>query len=285
MRATFHGVRGSFPCPSPANRRYGGNTASVALEVDGEPPILLDLGTGLPQFDSAAGRRDGAPFRATALVTHLHLDHVQGLPFFPPVHQPGTELDIYGPRQASGSLRDAFAGLVEPPYFPLPLDEIVGDLRFHEVGDEEFTVGRAVVTVRPVPHLGPTVGYRVCWGGGTVAYVSDHQAPPDPQFVDPAVLDLCAGVDLLIHEGQYTPAEFEAKAGWGHCTIDYAVRVATQSGARQLCVFHHDPWRTDDELDALIVAARATAGGRATDVMAAAEGVTLTVAAGSLAGG
>jgi ribonuclease BN (tRNA processing enzyme) len=277
MRATFYGVRGSFPAPTAANRRYGGNTASVALEVDGQPPILLDLGTGLPQFDPSAGRRDGQPFRATALVTHLHLDHVQGLPFFPPVHQAGTELDVYGPRQASGSLRAAFAGLVEPPYFPLPLDEILGDLRFHEVCNDELRIGEAAVSVRPVPHLGPTVGYRVHWDGGTVAYVSDHQAPKDHDVVDDAVLELCAGVDLLIHEGQYTPEEFEAKADWGHCTIDYAMRVAVQAGARRLCVYHHDPWRTDDDLDRLIETARAGPAGGKVDVLAAAEGMTLTV--------
>ncbi len=277
MRVTFLGVRGSFPCPSPTNRRYGGNTAAVALHVAGEPPILLDLGTGLPRLDVSEGREDGRPFRATALVTHLHLDHVQGLPFFPPVHERGTELDVYGPRQDAGSLRDAFARLVDPPYFPVPLDDILGDLRFHEVCDDEFPIGRATVTVRPVPHLGPTVGYRISWDGGTLAYVSDHQAPPGLDEVDEAVLELCDGVDLLIHEGQYTPREFPAKADWGHSTIDYALRVATEAGARRLCLFHHDPWRSDDDLDALVVEARSAIRGATEEVMAAAEGMTLTV--------
>src|SRR3954467_922653 len=131
MRVTFLGVRGSFPCPSPINRRYGGNTASVALHVDGEAPILLDLGTGLPQLDAGEGRADGRPFRASALVTHLHLAHVQGLPLFPPpppalpgprpfpprAQERGPRLDVYGPRQSEGSLRDAFALLVDPPFF------------------------------------------------------------------------------------------------------------------------------------------------------------------------
>lgn len=279
MRVAFHGVRGSFPCPSSSNRRYGGNTAAVSLHVDGEPPILLDLGTGLPQFHRSQECGDDLPFRATALVTHLHLDHIQGLPFFPPIHQTGTELDVYGPCQASGSLREAFARLVEPPYFPLPLDEILADLRFHEVCDEEFAIGAASVTVRPVPHVGPTVGYRIEWGGATVAYVSDHQAPADLDHVDDAVLELCDGVDLLIHEGQYTPEEFATKPNWGHCTIDYALRVAMASGARRLCVFHHDPWRSDDELDALIAQARQRLGGATEEIVAAAEGMTLSVGA------
>ena len=280
MRVCFHGVRGSFPCASPATRRYGGNTASLSLHVDGERPLLLDLGTGLPQFDYAQYRADGEPFRAAALVSHLHLDHVQGLPFFPPVHQRGTELDIYGPCQDSGTLRDAFARLVEPPYFPLPLDDILGDLRFHDVCHDEVTIGTATVTVRPIPHLGPTVGYRVAWGGGTLAYVSDHQAPAGFDTVDAAVLELAAGVDLLVHEAQYTPAEFETKADWGHSTFEYAVRVAQEAGARRLCLFHHDPWRSDDALDALVQQARASiTPGAAPEVMAAAEGTTVTVPA------
>lgn len=278
MEVTFHGVRGSYPCPSAGNRRYGGNTASVALHVDGQSPIFLDMGTGLPQYDVAAAHPDGQPFRAVALVTHLHLDHVQGLPFFSPIHQAGTVLDIYGPRQESGSLRDAFARLVEPPYFPLALDAILGEMRFHDVCDEELTIGGAEVTVRPVPHLGPTVGYRVSWGGGTLAYVSDHQAPPEFDHVTDAVLELCAGVDLLIHEGQYTPAEFATKPDWGHCTIDYALRVAREAGARRLCVYHHDPQRTDDELDALVAEASGRLGGATTEILAAREGLTLTVA-------
>lgn len=277
MRVTFLGVRGSFPCPSPINRRYGGNTAAVAVRVDGEAPILLDLGTGLPQFDAGDGRADGRPFRASALVTHLHLDHVQGLPFFPPVHERGTEIDLYGPRQNEGSLRDAFARLVAPPFFPLPLDEIVGEIRFHEVGNDQFAIGEATVTARPVPHLGPTVGYRIQWDGGTLAYVSDHQAPRGLDHVDEAVLELCDGADLLIHEGQYTPHEFPAKANWGHSTIDYAIRVATEAGARRLCLFHHDPWRSDDHLDALVTEAKKALRGVTEEVIAAAEGMTLTV--------
>jgi phosphoribosyl 1,2-cyclic phosphodiesterase len=279
IRVAFHGVRGSFPSSSPATRRYGGNTAAVALHVDGEAPMFLDLGTGLPQFDASAGRENGQPFRAAALVTHLHLDHVQGLPFFPPIHRVGTQLDVYGPRQDAGSLRDAFARLVEPPYFPLPLDEILGDIRFHEVCTDELVIGDAYVTVRPVPHVGPTVGYRIRWGGATIAYVSDHQAPPGLDHVDDAVLELCEDVDLLIHEGQYTREEFATKANWGHGTIDYAVRVAVESGARRLCIFHHDPWRSDDELDALIADARTRIEGATEEVFAAAEGMTLNVAA------
>jgi phosphoribosyl 1,2-cyclic phosphodiesterase len=285
IEITFHGVRGSFPSSSPETRRYGGSTAAVELHVDGEPPIFLDLGSGLPQIDISDRHDDGQPFRAAALVTHLHLDHVQGLPFFPVVHQVGTTFDVYAPRPESGSVRDAFARLIAPPYFPLSLDQFLGDLTFHEVCAEELTIGRARVAVRPVPHVGPTVGYRIEWGGATIAYVSDHQAPPGLDVVDPLVLELCRDVDLLIHEGQYTREEFAAKWNWGHGTIDFALRVAMEAGARRLCVFHHDPWRSDDELDALLAEARKSLGGATVEIMAAAEGMTLTLgAAGSSLG-
>lgn len=277
ITVTFHGVRGSFPSSSPATRRYGGSTAAVELHVDGEAPMFLDLGSGLPQIDVSNGEGDGVPFRAVALVTHLHLDHVQGLPFLPVIHQVGTRFDVYGPRPELGSLRDAFARLIAPPYFPLSLDQILGDIAFHEVCAEEFTIGEARVAVRPVPHVGPTVGYRIEWGGATLAYVSDHQAPPGLDVVDPNVLDLCRDVDLLIHEGQYTSEEFAAKSNWGHGTIDFALRVAMEAGARRLCVFHHDPWRTDDELDALVADARGRLGGATEEIIAAAEGMVLTL--------
>ena len=126
---------------------------------------------------------------------------------------------------------------------------------------------------RPVPHVGPTVGYRVRWDGATVAYVSDHQAPPDFERVTDDVLELCDGVDLLIHDAQYTREEFDDKADWGHSTYGFAVRVAKESGARRLCLFHHDPSRTDDDLDEQVAGCvRACIGSSVTEVTAATEG-------------
>jgi len=239
------------------------------VEVDGELPLLLDLGTGLRNVPVTGA------VRTTALVTHLHLDHVQGLPFFPPVHTPGTRLDVYGPAQGAGSLHDAMAGLIRPPYFPVPLDRFPAQLRFHDVLDDDFTLGRASVKVRPVPHIGPTVGYRVDCDGASVAYVSDHQAPVGHDRVAESVLELCDGVDLLIHDAQYTEEEFTVKSHWGHCTVDYAVLVARQAGARRLCLFHHDPAHDDDDVDRLLEHGRARAGHHVGEVIAAAEGLTV----------
>jgi ribonuclease BN (tRNA processing enzyme) len=152
-----------------------------------------------------------------------------------------------------------------------------GDIVFHEVLKDELTVGSAHIMVRPVPHCGPTVGYRVQWAGATVTYISDHQAPLGLDSVADSVLELAEGADLLIHDAQYTPSEFAVKSHWGHCTIDYAVKVAKESGAKRLVLFHHDPSHGDDMLDRLLLEARAGVGLDGPEVLAAYEGLQLTL--------
>jgi phosphoribosyl 1,2-cyclic phosphodiesterase len=277
VRVTFWGVRGSTPCASEHNRRYGGNTSCVALESPGEPPIILDLGTGLRRFGETLAP-DGS-FRGTALVSHLHWDHVQGLPFFVPILRPGAKLDVFGPQQEVGTLDEAVRSFVRPPYFPISVDDLPGEIRFHEL-EGELEVGRARVLARQVPHIGITNGYRIEWGGTSVAYVSDHQSPSEADgegdSIDEGVLELCEGVDLLIHDAQYWPAEWDEKRTWGHCTVDYAVRVAAESGARSLALFHHDPAHADAEVDAILRRAREHAGYRVPEVLAAHEDLTIS---------
>ena len=273
MKITFWGVRGSTPCPCESNQRFGGNTACVALEVDNEPPIIFDLGTGL-RFYGLTQPTDGT-FKGTALVTHIHWDHVQGLPFFVPVDRVGAELDVWGPTQEEGPLGEVFGDFMRPPYFPVHFSELRGDIRFHDAKDDDVAIGNAKVRVRPVPHCGPTVGYRVDWDGASVAYISDHQAPLELDRVADSVLELCDGVDLLIHDAQYTPAEFAEKSHWGHCTVDYAVLVAKQAGARRLALFHHDPSHDDDFVAKLESNARCLGAMAGVEVFAAYEGLSL----------
>lgn len=269
MKITFHGVRGSSPSASRVSHRYGGNTSSVTLEVPGQAPLLLDLGTGLAAFGRQFPGRD--PFTGTALLTHLHFDHVLGLPFFEPLNRPEARLEIYGPRQGAGGLAGAFGDLVRPPYFPVELRDLAGEIEYLEVSDDRFTVGAFDVLSRLVPHVGPTLGFRVEHGAGAVAYLSDHQAPPGLDTVAEGVLELCAGVDLLVHDAQYTPSELRAKPDWGHSSVDYAVHVAREAGARRLALFHHDPAHGDDDIDRMLESVGAAAEAAGIAVFAAAE--------------
>lgn len=249
----------------------------MVLESPGRDPILFDLGTGL-RFFGLTQPRDGS-FRGTALVSHLHWDHVQGIPFFAPMLAEGAHLDVYAPVEDGTSLCEAVRSFMSPPYFPVEIDALPGTFSFTEVRDGVFDVDGAKVTVAEVPHVGLTVGYRVEFDGVSVAYVSDHQQPGiGSTDVAPGVLDLCEGVDLLIHDAQFDDAEFAERRTWGHCTIDYAVEVAARCGARRLALFHHDPSHDDRRIDQLLEHAIAAARGRGVhEVVAAAEGLTLSL--------
>jgi phosphoribosyl 1,2-cyclic phosphodiesterase len=271
-------VRGSCPCSGEHYVRYGGNTACVTVEVGDEPPIVLDLGTGLRPLGHALERRYGLDHQVevTALLSHLHWDHIIGLPFCTPLLRQGGRMDVYGPPQPGGSLHAVIDRVVQPPFFPVQVHELEGKIEFHEVSDDVLAVGSAKVRVRRVPHVGTTLGFRVEAGGTTLAFVSDHQAPADHAHVDHAVLELCDGADLLIHDAQYTEEEYRAKATWGHSTVAYAVHVAAEAGAERLALFHHDPQHDDDALDRLLGEARAHGdAGRLDDVVAAREGLTI----------
>jgi len=278
LTVTFYGVRGSTPCPCDANRRYGGNTACVALESPGHDPIVLDLGTGLRYWGDTLPA-DGT-FRGSALITHLHWDHVQGLPFFVPVNREGAQLDIYGPPQADVTLEGAFEEFMRPPYFPVRFSDLCGDIRFHDVADTNIVVGDAKVQVRTVPHVGNTNGYRIEMAGSVVTYISDHQQPMDGSFdIADHVLELCDGADILIHDAQYTPEEFEEKRHWGHCTVEYAVKIASEASVKTLCLFHHDPSHGDEAVDHMLdraINARNGTGAPA-EIIAASEGLAVSL--------
>ncbi len=235
------------------------------------------MGTGLRYFGSRQPH-DGS-FRGTCLLSHLHWDHTQGLPFFTPMLKPGSELDVYGPAQDDGrTVGQVFASTVRPPLFPISLEQFPGTIRFHDVSDDDFEVGSIKVRSRFVPHVGPTLGYRIEWRGRSIAYISDHQQPYDGSFsASDGARELVEGVDLLIHDSQYTLPEFAMKSTWGHCTVDYAVWLATQARVKRLALFHHDPMRNDDAVDEMQVCAARIAERFGVEVVAAREGLTLDV--------
>jgi phosphoribosyl 1,2-cyclic phosphodiesterase len=189
MQVRFHGVRGSTPCHGEEIRRYGGNTSCVSIDVPGEPTLILDLGTGLRYLGLEHG---SGPFTGNCLLSHLHWDHIQGLPFFGPVLRDGSRLDVWAPRQSDGRSVDAtMQSIIRPPMFPITLDQLPGEIVFHDLDEGSFEIGGLKVMARSVPHVGPTFGYRVTWTRRSVAYLSDHQEPLDGATCAAGVLDLC----------------------------------------------------------------------------------------------
>ncbi|MGK0275752.1 MAG: phosphoribosyl 1,2-cyclic phosphodiesterase [Ilumatobacter sp.] len=278
---TFHGVRGSTPCHSPKLVKYGGNTACVSIDIDGNDPVLFDLGTGLRYFGQSL--TPAAPLRAKVLLSHLHWDHIQGLPFFTPLLQDGSHLTIYGPAQEGDlTLQSVFADTIKPPLFPVHLEMLPGLIDFVDCWQNDFSIGTEAVPVdvmaRSIPHVGNTLGYRVTARGASVAYLSDHQMPVDGSLgISDGALELCRGADLIIHDAQYTPSEFARKSNWGHCTIEYAVWVAAHAGAKQLALFHHDPTHDDAMIDVLAADAERCGRELGVEVFAAREGQTIRV--------
>ncbi len=285
LTVQFHGTRGSTPCEGNRFERYGGRTSCVELETPGEQPLLLDLGTGLKSFGEEL---PCAGYHADVLLTHLHWDHVQGLPFFRPLHLGAIGLDVHGPRQPDGALSDVFARFMGPPFFPVTAGELEALVAFYDIGDDDFALGGAKVRSRFVRHNGPTLGFRVEQAGRSVVYIPDHGpgcVPDDPdEYVPDAVLELCDGADLLIHDAQYFPEEFASYRLWGHSTVDYAVRVAAEGGAKRLVLFHHDPFHGDGDVDLVLRRAYDLAGRHnIDDVIAARDGLELRLSEASTA--
>ncbi len=259
MRLQFCGVRGSTPAPGPDFVRYGGHTSCVAVARDGEPPaLILDAGTGIREV---TGLLDGQPFRGTILLTHLHWDHVQGLPFFRAGDRDDAQVRLLLPDQQDGDSADrVLARAMSPPHFPIGPDGLRGRWTFGASSPGPVSVSAAGFTVeaREIPHKGGrTLGYRVSDGRSVLAYVTDHcptALGPGPDGwgeYHASAMELAAGADVMVHDAQLLAAEVPAQAGFGHAAADYAVALARRAGARRAVLFHHRPDRTDDALDQL----------------------------------
>jgi len=246
MKVRFWGVRGSIAVSDPRFARTGGNTTCVELSCQGER-LILDGGTGL----RALGEARRGPMSAMVLFSHVHWDHIQGVPFFGPAFHPASRLILAGATTAAGTLEDALRAQMQPPQFPVTLEALQARVVFREVEPGiPFRHGPFRVLPERGHHPDGVLSYRVEAGGRSVVFATDVE---HAGRLDETLVTLAAGADLLIHDAQYTPEEYAgqvgpSRAGWGHSTWIEAVAVARDCGARRLALFHHDPGRDDDAL-------------------------------------
>lgn len=255
MRLRLWGTRGSLPVAGPETVRYGGNTACVEVRAADGSALVLDAGTGIRPLGTALR---GAPRRLDVLLTHLHMDHLQGLGFFAPLFEPGREVHLWGPPSTTQGLRARLTRYLSPPLFPVRLRELACHLALHDVPLEGcFAIGPFRVWAALVCHPGPTVGYRIAVDGATLAYLPDHEPALGRERL-PAERDwlsgyeLAAGADVLVHDAQYSAAEYPEHVGWGHSALPHVLDFAALAGVRRLVTFHHDPAHDDATIDRLL---------------------------------
>jgi phosphoribosyl 1,2-cyclic phosphodiesterase len=251
VKVDLWGTRGSVPSPGPETIRYGGNTSCVGITLADGSLLALDAGTGIRNLGLAL---PAEPTRLHILLTHLHLDHIQGLVFFEPLFRSQAEIVIWGPASPEASLRDRIARYISAPLSPVEVRELPCDVSFR-ASPEQWEIGAARITAASVAHRGPTLGYRIEDGGSSLAYIPDHEpalgadlAELEPEWI--SGFALAAGADLLIHDGQYADDEYPGRLGWGHSALSHSLAFARRTAARRTVLFHHDPLHSDAWLDA-----------------------------------
>ena len=265
VTVTPWGTRGSLPAPGPESRRYGGNTSCVEVLCDTGTLLVLDAGTGIRRLGASLKGgtpcEDGSSNRIDILLTHLHMDHIQGLGFFNPLYNPEMEIHIWGPASTARPLRGRLSRYLSPPLFPVHLRSLPCKLFLHDVPNEDLVVGDFRVTAGFVCHPGPTVGYRIETPHGVIAYLPDHEPalgtqdfPGDPEWTSGYAI--AREADLLIHDAQYTDAEYRTHVGWGHSSVSQVVAFAGLAGAKHAVLFHHDPVHDDEALEAMLAESR-----------------------------
>jgi phosphoribosyl 1,2-cyclic phosphodiesterase len=277
MRVCLWGTRGSIASAGPDTVRYGGNTSCAEVEGRDGTIIVLDAGTGVRRV----GDTYKEPRRLDILLTHLHMDHIQGLGFFAPFFRRDFEVHVWGPPSTTQDLRTRLTRYLSPPGFPVRLRDVAARLELHDAPMGRFEIGGLEVTAQTVIHPGQTLGYRISDGTSRMAYLPDHEpalgANGVPDKADwTSGHDLAANADLVLHDAQYTADEYEERVGWGHSTVTDAVDLAKLAGARRLVTFHHDPAHNDATLDEMLSVAQARAGD-ALEVMPGREGETFRI--------
>ena len=257
MKVRLWGTRGSLASPGADTSRYGGNTSCVEVRGAEGTVLVIDAGTGIRTL----GRTLTGVRRVDVLLSHLHMDHIQGLGFFAPLHDRDVETHIWGPARDLDDLGARLRRYLSPPLFPVRLRDLPR-LVLHALPAGPFDVGEFRVTAEPVCHPGFTVGLRVATRRSTIAYLSDHEPalgvagfPLGGEWTSGH--DVAHGADLLLHDAQYSIAEYADHVGWGHSALDHTLAFARLAAVEHLVTFHHDPWHGDDDIDRLTAAARA----------------------------
>ena len=285
-KVTFWGTRGSIPTPGPHTTRYGGNTACVAVTGGPDQLVILDAGSGIRPLGRELMQASARPMHLDILLSHTHWDHIQGLPFFQPLSATGNSVRIFGAPQSGIPLEEILDRQMDPIVFPVPLKALAADLAITEVDGGAFEVHGFRVEAFRLRHPGTTLGFKLVpvSGGRTMAYLTDNELGPGGSYPVPdnwrdQLVGFLGGVDTLIHDGMYSEAMIEARAGWGHSTPQQAIDLAVDAGCRHLVLFHHEPEHDDRVLDDLMREARMYASDRSSrlKVDAAIEGKSLTL--------
>jgi phosphoribosyl 1,2-cyclic phosphodiesterase len=254
VKVKIWGARGSIPAPGPETTRYGGNTSCVQVTLDDGSTFVLDAGTGIRSFGLALDPETPQPLNI--LLTHLHLDHIQGLMFFAPMFNPRSEIVVWGPASSEGSLEDRIARYISAPLSPVEVRELPCHPSFREAEATQWQIGAATIRVASVSHRGPTLGYRIEADGASLCYIPDHEPGLGAQLADLdedwiSGFELARGASMLIHDCQYTDEEYPNHIGWGHSPVADALAFADRTNPERVLLFHHDPLHSDTFLDAL----------------------------------
>lgn len=252
MKIIIRGVRGSIPTSGPDTEHYGGNTSCIEVSEDGWM-LVLDAGTGMRRSNTG---QPPANKRIDILLTHLHLDHIQGLGFFKPLFNPEMDIHIWGPASNFQSLHTRLSRYLSPPLFPVHIRDLPCKHTMHEIDNSEFEIGPFKIQSKYIIHPGPTVGFRISGKKSVFTYMPDHEPALGRQGILNnrnwiSGIDLAAGADLLLHDAQYSLQEYKMTRGWGHSTMDDALYFASLAEVKHLLLAHHDPSHSDMQLEEL----------------------------------